>query len=135
MNKGLQNILYVESNKQYKEKISSVCARAAALFRYEESGKGKRLILHHQTAVASILRLQPLSWFVDRKSFDDKIRAEFDVHQEDERKVSLALQMACYRECAIRHIQKYVHLTIGADCHQNVGHGNRQKLLNQLDEW
>ena len=135
LNKNVQSSLYDECKEQYNEKVKLLVEKSSNLDRFERSTAGRNIILHHQAAVANILRLQPLSWIVDKPCFEDKVRAGFSLSEEQESQVIRALQMASLRESAVKYIQKFVHLTVGGDCNQHVSSTNKVRLVRALDQW
>ena len=128
-------MLYEECKGQYNEKIKLIVEKSSDLDKSVKTKSGRKVILHHQAAVANILRLLPLSWIVDKQCFDDKIRAGFNVTEEQEEVITRALQLGSLRESAIRFLQRFAHLSVAGDCHQYVSSTNKLRLVRALDQW
>ena len=135
LNRNVQNTLYEECRGQYNEKVKIIFDKTSELDKSAKTKAGRNIVLHHQAAVANILRLLPLSWIVDKQCFDDKTRAGFSVTEEQEEVITRALQLGSLRESAVRFLQRYVHLSVAGDCHQYVSTTNKLRLVRALDQW
>ena len=106
LNRNVQNALYGECKGQYNEKVKIIVGKSSDLDKFAKTKAARSVILHHQAAVANILRLLPLSWIVDKQSFDDKIRAGFTVTEEQEEVITRALQLGSFRESAVKFLHR-----------------------------
>ena len=135
LNRNVQNALYEECKGQYNEKIKIIVDKSSELHKFAKTKAASTIILHHQAAVANILRLLPLSWIVEKQCFDDKIRAGFTVTEEQEEVITRALQLGSFRESAVKFLQKFAHLSVAGDCNQYVSTINKLRLVRALDQW